>query len=560
LKTTGWHDAVRRTYATYRKGTLGRIVGSIPLVDGVPDIANASIQNDLAEAKQLCNDVNDIVTAFNSIEARLNDCYLVDDPLPQKVQVQGTETIRALWNKWKDSGILNKPAFKYAFATPKQELLTGIAELDTISRADGPGVLVDRALNIRSSKEVVYATWTRLGKLSDPKWPSEMSDFDNERKIQERLKTGFAKIKELDRKRKLLDTLTEGSAKRELVFKRSKINRYETIITTNNSSDKVLSAFGDLPQPGNSIEDVNEFETLAKDLSEFVSDSKWPKQYRLDLAEKDPIYEKPAFARTDYRYWLNKIKDYRKLTPDSGLREFEDLAKYLETHIPIPPAKASHREGAEQCPLDFKRLVPRIVRIRNFELIEKNGADIKRDVDEAIPELQALVGRVLAATEDAAEFRQRYTKVVSIATSNEINAKWIEARSGLFGKYPPETLENNPTLDTEFRQKVTALEQRLSQLDEEFQRDLPTTVPGIDLKATGWHDQVRMSYDNCRRDTIKRIVDQIPSAGGVPDPNSFKKELDAAKQLCNDVSAMVTAFNTIESQLDLCHLLSDPLP
>jgi len=97
-----WHSKVKQAYDRQRKETIGRILEKLSIQDEVPDVNGQNFtqskQAEFATFEKSRRDLSGIVTALDTIEKAFDDCYLLDDQLPQKVQE--SENIQTLWGKW----------------------------------------------------------------------------------------------------------------------------------------------------------------------------------------------------------------------------------------------------------------------------------------------------------------------------------------------------------------------------------------------------------------------------------------------------------------------------
>ncbi|MHC4097848.1 MAG: hypothetical protein ACYSU3_17535 [Planctomycetota bacterium] len=309
LKETGWNSKVTEAYGLQRKQSISRILQELTLKEDIPDLNGQeftqSKQAEFTAFKQLRHDLTGIVTAFNAIEDALDTCYLLEDQLPEKVQ--DLPTIRALWEVWKDNKILKQPAFTDVFTTP----VARITEFERLDTETDRQVLTDKALAPAAGREIKYAAWTRLGSLSPP-WPDVFEDVNKDRAIRDILKTEFDAIKQTDQMRgdSLLTVLARTALEREVI-----------IIQKNSSQDKVLVRFGNLAAAEARSDDIpglQQFEALAKTLTDFVSDPDWPQEFRADLLADDQsqLYNKSTLTAEDFQHWLREVTLYKKLGQD----------------------------------------------------------------------------------------------------------------------------------------------------------------------------------------------------------------------------------------------------
>mgnify|MGYP000474580553 CR=1 FL=1 len=259
---------------------------------------------------------------------------------------------------------------------------------------------------------------------------------------------------------------------------------------------------------------------------------------------------------------LALMSQYRYLRPDPRedvINLFGDIESYIEQ------AKVSNPGEADECDKNLDEFRSNFQVIEKIKSIEKNRAEIEKKIDEYKPKLVKLEDRALRAIETAKEYWDRIKKVSTIARSEEINTKWSIIRDGLLEKCPLSDITNNLELYSELRHKIDDVNVALVKLDEELQRELPF---GIDmpLKETGWNTKVEEAYGLQRKQTISRILQELTLRGNIPDldghefTQSKQTEFTAFKQLRNDLTGIVTAFNAIEDALDACYLLDEPIP
>jgi formylglycine-generating enzyme required for sulfatase activity len=302
----GWHSKVKQAYDRQRKEAVSRILEKLPIQDEVPDVNGQNFtqskQTEFTTFEKSRWDLTGIVTALDAIENALDDCYLLDDQLPQKVQE--TENIRTLWDKWKNSDILTNPPFDSAFEEP----IARIAQIEKVAANDDSQGLIDTALNSGSQREVIYAAWIRLGALSNPPWPDQYEDLGRDREVRQKLRTEF---EALSRKNELLDNLVKTAIKRETV-----------LIEKNGSDDKILAGFDEFATEairGYDLNELQNLEGLSMDLADYACGTDWQN----DKIRKDIFFEssnihnsqEPVTAQT-FRDWLTEVGDYKKLAQD----------------------------------------------------------------------------------------------------------------------------------------------------------------------------------------------------------------------------------------------------
>ena len=302
----GWHSKVIEAYDQQRKETINHILEVLPILDEVPDVNGQEFtklkQAEFTTLEQSRQDLSGIVTALDAIENAFDDCYLLDDQLPQNKQK--TESIRALWGKWENSNIISKFPFNTAFEEPIER----IARIKKIDTTEDRQLLIDTALDSASQREVIYAAWIRLSTLSNPVWPDKYEDLGKDREVRQKLRTEFETI---HRKDELLDNLAKTATKRETV-----------LIEQSSSDDKILAGFNEFATEAISSYNLSELENLEK-LSMVLVDYVCGEDWQNDKIRKDIFFkesnvhnsQEPVTVQT-FRDWLTEVEDYKKLTQD----------------------------------------------------------------------------------------------------------------------------------------------------------------------------------------------------------------------------------------------------
>ena len=303
LRPIDWNNRLSDVYGNERERVFGEIIKWMHPLDDVPDVKKPEFAEQwnsrLQDFGKWRNELDQLIVAFNDIEGALDACYLLDHELPQKAQ-----TLRSFHDKWKDADILKEPRVSAALS----QVTNRIGKLIEIENLSNRGQLVGTALDSGSKTEAVYAAWVKLGELSDPKWPAEQKDLQNEREIQNRLSEEFGKLKEANRKQQLLTMLAEVTLEREIVFKKANIERYRKTVEQNYADDKVLAEFTKfVPTEINRITTLRELETLenlAQQLAKFVSRQDWQN----DNYRKDLFWTESDFYRSYEPFTMNKIE------------------------------------------------------------------------------------------------------------------------------------------------------------------------------------------------------------------------------------------------------------
>ncbi|MHC4642468.1 MAG: formylglycine-generating enzyme family protein, partial [Planctomycetota bacterium] len=307
---------------------------------------------------------------------------------------------------------------------------------------------------------------------------------------------------------------------------------------------------------------LEEMEVLGRKLAGFIED-KWEKE--VDRQSFFDDHKNDTIETTTKETLLNRlavISGYCYLRPDPREAVFK-LVGDIEGYI--RQAQVSNPREADACTKNLGEFRPNIELIQKIKAIEKNRAEIDEKIGDYEPKLVTLKARALRAIETAKEYWDRITKVSTIARSEEINTKWNIIRDGLLQKYPLPNITDNLELYSGLRHKIDDVNATLVKLDEELQRELPFQF-NAPLKETGWNSKIKEAYEQQRKQSISRILQNLTLKEDIPDLNgqeftqSKQAEFAASKQLRHDLNGIVTAFNAIEDALDACYLLDDQLP
>jgi formylglycine-generating enzyme required for sulfatase activity len=307
---------------------------------------------------------------------------------------------------------------------------------------------------------------------------------------------------------------------------------------------------------------LEEIEVLGRKLAEFI-EGKWQKE--VDQQSFFDDHKNDTTETTTKETLLNRlavISGYCYLRPDPR-EDVNNLVKEIEDYI--KQAKISNPREADICTSNLGQLLPNIEAIKKIKAIEKNHAEIIEKKDILEPKLVMLKDRALRAIETAKEFWDRITKVSTIGRSQEINTRWNIIRDDLLEKYPLSNITNDLELYSELRHKIDDVNDNLVKLDEELQRELPFELP-LTLKKTGWNSKINVAYEQQRKQSISRILQELTFKEDIPDltrqefTQSKQAEYTAFKQVRDDLTGIVTALNAIENALDACYLLDDQMP
>jgi formylglycine-generating enzyme required for sulfatase activity len=363
-----WQQRLRQIYEQERKDRINRIVEKIPITNAVPGINDTAFKNyrlgQYPEFTQWRDNLAGIVKAFDTIEGGLELYYPLDDNLPQ---VQ--ESISSIWQTWKDRDILKKREIRDGL----NELISRIEKLMDVKRSSDRQALVATALNPNSRPEVVYAAWERLDVLSDPQWPNQAEEWENDKKIQEMLKAQFDTIKGQNQSRgdELLKMLTASGLQREKVFRKANIERYRAVITAHSSKDQMLLQFDKFQPygPDSNLSGIRDFEALATRIAELVTSDDWrSKRFRTDLL---PYKPETVVSIKTFEEWLEEIKEYRIIETDPRNDKrytWNDTIKYVQKELAGTPTV----EDSDKLKASFDSLKPNIDYMLGLPAIEKH--------------------------------------------------------------------------------------------------------------------------------------------------------------------------------------------
>jgi formylglycine-generating enzyme required for sulfatase activity len=132
-------------------------------------------------------------------------------------------------------------------------------------------------------------------------------------------------------------------------------------------------------------------------------------------------------------------------------------------------------------------------------------------------------------------------------------------------RYPLSALKENLGKYAELRKKIEDTNDILELINEQLRKELPEQLDG-EIKEVDWNNELKQLYTEKRKETITRIVENIPLQDEVPDINapSFIQfsgtQFTIFKQLQVDLSGILAAFNEIEDGLNSCYFLGQKLP
>ncbi|MBC8471628.1 MAG: SUMF1/EgtB/PvdO family nonheme iron enzyme [Planctomycetes bacterium] len=495
VKEIDWNNKLKQLYAQERKEAITRIVENLPLQNEVPDINAPSFRQfgrtQFTNFQQLQVDLSGILTAFNQIEDSLNICYLLGQKLPESDQ-----TVRLLWNKWKDTDIIKDTRVNETLA----KLTKRIKDLEEIEKSDDRDTLGNIATDPNSQTEAMYAAWKRLGEITDSQWPNTDKEWAKDKEIQETLRAKLLTIKTENRAIELRNTLDNVSLKREIIYRNANIRRYKTIVTSKSSTDPILAKFETL-EPYDADADLGEvidFENFAKILVEFVTNPNWPAKYRTDLfVNESPIYKITSFTKNDFQTWMEEVKDYYKLENDPRKNyiwdEKVDKINGLISKEFARKQVADSLGKLQNLKSDFDNVKSAINNVLSLPAIEKHKVQILQSSDYWTKLLE--IERKL---------KPEYCNRIELE-----NGRLIFATSYLHPNFEPIDFDNKKpiALTTGWEQ----IRQAVKSKQEEW-LDFFYTIDGNDAKNTGWPQYAISTKDP------SLILRFIPADSDNPEP------------------------------------------
>lgn len=336
-------------------------------------------------------DIRDLVEAHNETLKLLSVCYLLDDTPTAATAEKFNQLYHKLKGTQQYAVFFNESA---SIVQDFEELEVRIRKLRDIGSQNAPENLTEIA-ETAEHVEAVYAAWTRLGELPDAPWPGEKADLVRDRRIRARLKTEFEAIRHQDEIRgdSLLQVLARGGLQREVVF----------ILKENTDRDKVLDEFYALASEQALRLTPDEFtawESLAKNLADFVSGADWPRKFSMNLmAEENALYKKDDLGVVDFELWLSDAKGYRLLEVDPRHAYRNDRAAQ-EVGVLIDRLGLNLPAKANEFQKELKEHKERISELLGMSAIAKFQADIRNAAVEleSIWERLARLKEVIASS------------------------------------------------------------------------------------------------------------------------------------------------------------------
>ncbi|MHC4213997.1 MAG: formylglycine-generating enzyme family protein [Planctomycetota bacterium] len=326
------------------------------------------------ELKDWKSELTKLISAFNEMEKALDECYLLNDTLPD------SNTIGQLYASWKGKEIFKEQEIAFAI----KEVADRVKKIIDIDNNSGNTLYLEKtALDSDSHPEARYAAWTKLDQLST--WPIQPKDREKEELIQSSLKKEFKIISKTNHTRgnDLQTKLADAN-----------IQRFKNILAYNTHQDKILRSFGNFRPygPDPDLDQKVEHGTLAKNLADFVQSKQW-KENKSKIAmsmfkdEKSQLYSKKTSELTsqDYKDWLD-IKMYIKLENDPRQKynnqdnnniysKARDVRGLITNDLRLAKIKETQEFEAE-----INNIEETITRIFGKDAIKKNEEEIDEDV------------------------------------------------------------------------------------------------------------------------------------------------------------------------------------
>lgn len=486
-----WQKTLAQLHDLQRHDRISRIVEKIPLVDGVPDVNDLTFRDfgaaQFAEFKQWRTDLSGIVAAFGTIEDALELCYLLDDGLPQSDQ-----NVRSLWNKWKDSGVLEDAGVREAVA----DLIARINRLEQAEQSNQLAELMQVALDTSLQTEAAYAAWMRLGALPDLLWPVQYEDLKQDRAIRDRLKKEFEtiRIRNTIRGDYLLVVLADAGLNREAAF-----------IERNRFGDAILGRLGEYATEANCADSLSEcwkIQSLAENLADFLAGEDWQTdkiEKGLFSAESDVHGSNTPVTTETFSRWLSEVRDYRKLEDDprrdsrySWQEKISKIDKEIGNELGRQP-EGDYLAKLQSLKSDFDRARQQIENMRELPPIEKH----KEEIAQCKNYWEELVGV-------ERRLKPEYCRRLDLD-----NGHLIFATSQLHPNFEPVDIEqkNSVLLPTAWEQIREAVTNRQREWLDFFY-----TIDGNDVPNVGWPRYIRSTKD------LSVVLRFIPAGPGNDGP------------------------------------------
>jgi len=384
---------LQNSYHQEREKIFQNIISQFPK-DEIPDINNPQSfkpqwHDDLNILRKLGVDLNTLVKAFCKVHENFKLCYLLD----HQPTADSVGEFKKLYNELGRANVfLDIFAGNSSVNRAFQELNARITTLKAIQQQNQRQELVKIA-DTTTQTEAVFAVWSRLSELSEPFWPNKPEEWQTDKEIQDRLKVEFETIKadNIERGESLLKTLADTSTKREIIFRKANIDRYKIEISTHSFADKILVEFkAHIPYGSNpNLDEVKDFEDLAKDIMVFVTDPNWPVGFRTDLLKKTSTYEKVTLTKEDFRSWIKEAENYRKLGDDPRNKySWDTEITYIEREINNELVRKQKQE-----------------QLQELKSLKKDFDEIKSDINDMLqlPAIKKYEEKIVTIKKDGEE-------------------------------------------------------------------------------------------------------------------------------------------------------------
>ena len=337
--------------------------------DKMPEAQPPQIEADTEKPKTAGDD-----PVIQRLEQSLNDCYMLDDPLPGPPEGM---TIRLLYDTWNATRVSDE-------AGKGSEVNARVDKLKKIEAMSAPADLVAEANAPRANLEAILTAWHRLGESREG-WPVKPDQWDRDNRIRSELLDKLKGRRDAgllsEERLGLITRQTEDARRdRERTLKRvtiGTIDEHLRTIGSKSAGDKFLPRVN---RSSLNIKDTDElavlqgWETETRALADFASKSDWPAAYHVkkfyDTEGKGcPFLQKTSLTPDDLRDWQNALRQYPLHPPvlmvdipgpDNGasttleLRLIEAKGLYFKMGVPSTEVRLSDPPARDvQLSLDF---------------------------------------------------------------------------------------------------------------------------------------------------------------------------------------------------------------
>lgn len=474
LTEKSWNEEIEQIFAQKRKATIKNIVKSIPFRDEVPDTNDTSFSDlcsiEFTKFGRWQEELGELIAAFNKIDDKLEDCYLLDDESPE-----ADGTIRFLWDKWKETEVLKD--------TRIQSSLTGLIKrlqiLEAIESYEDKQRLIDTVDQADSHTEAVYAAWLRIGQLPETSWPGHFEDLTKDRNIRDRLKKEFETIRGRNETRgdDLFKVLISTGLKHEIEF-----------IDQNRSEDRILGKlieFAAEVSPTDSLTELQKTELSTRDISDFVAGEDWQAgniEKSLFSTESNVHNSDATITTETFDQWLTEVQDYKKLKEDprsNSRYNWDEKLSNINTEINGElrrKPEENYLTELQSLKNDFDSIMQQIENMRKLPPIEKHK--------EEISQCENYWNELLEVDK---KLRPDYCRRLELD-----NGRLIFAANSLHSNFEPVDVNSkNPVqLSTAWQQIRAAVNNKQREWLSFFY-----TIDSNDLTNVGWPKYIRSTTD-----------------------------------------------------------------